>query len=53
MRLIIGLMFWAIFLTLTISMLVHLYQEPSNDFVNATGLVIAMFCCLIGLSTKK
>jgi hypothetical protein len=53
MRILWGILFWAIFLTLTISMLIHLFNEPGNGFVNALGLVIIMFLCLAALATDK
>ena len=53
MRILWGILFWAIFLTLIIGGLIHLFNEPGNGFVNTLGLVIIMFLSLAALATDK
>jgi hypothetical protein len=53
MRLFSALAFWAISLFLIIWLLVHLYQEQTNDFVNASFLVGIAFCFLMAATSKK
>lgn len=53
MRTVAALGFWAITLFLTIAGLIHLFQENTNDFVNALFLVIIAFCFLMAAATKS
>jgi hypothetical protein len=52
MRTFAALAFWAITLFLTVAGLVHLFNENSNDFVNACFMVFIAFCCLMIAASK-
>jgi len=52
MRTFAALAFWGITIFLTAAGLIHLFNENSNDFVNACFMVFIAFCCLMIAASK-